>query len=473
MDKLYGPLVEAIEGVVYTPEQFTDDLKTNFGHIFHWTPRFTVFPRSAKDVVAVTEFARKNRLFLTTRGSAHSQSRLAINRDGILVDMKSMRGIGEVDEKNLTVDVEAGVVWRDLTHHLKRYGMVPRVLTNNLGVTVGGTVAMAGIGVASFKYGSQGDNVVEMDVVTGEGKLVTCSPEKNEDLFWGTIAGLGQVGTITRARLQLRRMKPMSRTYYLLYDDLRVFLDDARMAMDADKWDHLESWGAPCAQGTRPVAGQRQVFAKWFYPFHLTVEYDEGHPPDDAKMLEGLRPYDNVYTDDCPTIEFLERMVPVFELWRKAGTWEFIHPWIECILPWETAADCIDQVLQDTPPGIQVGGHILLWPAKGTTSRSKNFMRPEGENLVGFGLLPAIPQRFWGEMSERLENVSRMVIMFGAKRYLSGWVNFTAGEWKEHFGPRWGELAALKRRYDPDHLLNPGFLPFDAPDARAAGKGSR
>lgn len=473
MDKLYGPLVEAIEGVVYTPEQFTDDLKTNFGHIFHWTPRFTVFPSSAKDVVAVTQFARKNHLFLTTRGSAHSQSQLAINRDGILVDMKSMRGIGEVDEKNLTVDVEAGVVWRDLTHHLKRYGMVPRVLTNNLGVTVGGTVAMAGIGVASFKYGSQGDNVVEMDVVTGEGKLVTCSPETNEDLFWGTIAGLGQVGTITRLRLQLRRMKPMSRTYYLLYDDLRVFLEDARMAMDAGKWDHLESWGAPCAQGTRPVAGQRQVFAKWFYPFHLTVEYDEGHPPDDAKMLEGLRAYDNLYTDDCPTIDFLERMVPVFELWRKAGTWEFIHPWIECILPWGTAADCIEQVLQDTPPGIQVGGHILLWPAKGTTSRSKNFMRPDGENLVGFGLLPAIPQRFWGEMSERLENVSRMVIMFGAKRYLSGWVNFTAAEWKEHFGPRWGELCELKRRYDPDHLLNPGFLPFEAPDPRAAGKGSK
>jgi hypothetical protein len=71
-------------------------------------------------------------------------------------------------------------------------------------------------------------------------------------------------------------MKPMTRTYYLLYDDLRVFLDDARAAMDAGTFDHLESWGAPCAQGTRPVGGVRQVFAKWFYPFHLTVEYDPG-----------------------------------------------------------------------------------------------------------------------------------------------------------------------------------------------------
>jgi hypothetical protein len=30
-----------------------------------------------------------------------------------------------------------------------------------------------------------------------------------------------------------------------------------------------------------------------------------------------------------------------------------------------------------------------------------------------------------------------MMILFGAKRYLSGWVNFTPDEWKEHFGERW------------------------------------
>jgi FAD/FMN-containing dehydrogenase len=55
-----------------------------------------------------------------------------------------------------------------------------------------------------------------------------------------------------------------------------------------------------------------------------------------------------------------------------------------------------------------------------------------------------------------------MMLMFGAKRYLSGWVNFTADEWKEHFGARWDELVLLKCRYDPDAILNPGFLPFEA-----------
>jgi cytokinin dehydrogenase len=462
MDKLVGSLAETLEGEVLTPDRFAPEHRSNYGRIFEWTPRCVVRPRSQKDVLALVAFCRANRLPLTTRGAAHSQSQLAISEGGVLVDMQSMSAIGALDEENLTIDVEPGVSWRDLLHHVAAGGLTPPVLTNNLGVTVGGTLSMAGIGVASFKYGSQGDNVVEMDVVTGDGNVVTCSPEKDADLFWGVIAGLGSFGIITRARLKLRRMKRMTRTYYLLYDDLRVFLEDARRSMDDGRWDHLESWGAPCAQGTRPVSGDRQVFAKWFYPFHLTVEFDPGSPPDDRAMLSGLRPYDNVYTDDCPTVAFLERMIPVFELWKKAGTWEFMHPWIECILPWETAADCIEQVLADTPPGIQVGGHVLLWPAKGKTSRSKNFMVPQGDNLVGFGLLPAVPQRFWNDMKERLDNVSRMMIVFGAKRYLSGWVSFTSDEWKEHFGTRWTEMCALKRRYDPDGILNPGFLPFEA-----------
>jgi hypothetical protein len=63
-----------------------------------------------------------------------------------------------------------------------------------------------------------------------------------------------------------------------------------------------------------------------------------------------------------------------------------------------------------------------------------------------------------------------MMIMFGAKRYLSGWVNFSPDDWKEHFGPRWDEMVELKRRFDPDHVLNPGFLPFEAPRHAGAGR---
>jgi len=463
VDRLYQLLQNRIEGVVSTPDQFHPGLLSNFGNLFYATPRLVVSPLTARDVAATVTFARENGLTVSTRGAAHSQSRLGISDGGILLAMSSMRRILSVDPSGPSVDVEAGVVWRDLVRHLAPRNLAPPVLTNNLSVTVGGTLAIAGIGVSSFRFGTQGDNVRELEVVTGTGERLVCDRKKSSDLFWGSLAGLGQAGIITRARLDLRATKPMTRTYYLLYRDMRSFLHDAKLAMESGVWDHLESWASPSPQGTKPVAGRRQVFARWFYPFHLTVEFEPGYPPDDEKLLRGLCPFERLYVDDLPTLDFFERMVPVFDLWKQGGTWKHIHAWVETVLPWDRAVDCIESVLPDLPPSILVGGHVLLWPAKGKTSQVPFFMRPPGEDLIGFGVLPAIPARFWERARPMLDNLGRMTELMGGKRYLSGYVDWTEDRWRSHFGDQWEPFTALKKKYDPDGILNPGFVPFPVP----------
>jgi cytokinin dehydrogenase len=459
---LRDKLKQSVEGAVRDAGEVPEELTTNFGHLFRSVPRLLVEPRSSADVAAAIRFARSEGLTVAARGAGHSQSHLGLSDEGILLAMSSLDRILAVDADALTVDVEGGVEWGALLERLKPLGLAPPVLTNNLNVTVGGTLSIAGIGVASFRHGTQGDQVDELDVITGAGESITCAPERNADLFHSVIAGLGQAGVITRARLKLRRVKPMTRTYYLLYDDSRRFLDDARAAMDSERWDHLESWASPSPQGTKPVNGRRQVFARWFYPFHTTVEFDEASPPNDRALLDGLRPYEKLYVDDLPTYDFFARLEPVFDLWKRGGTWEHVHAWTECVMPWETAADLLDAILPDLPPSILIGGHVLLWPAKGAASRSRLFVRPPGENLVGFGILPAIPPRFWEDAKPMLDVASRLAIAMGGKRYLSGYVDFTPEEWREHFGPLWETLVAAKRRYDPDGVLNPGFVPLDA-----------
>jgi cytokinin dehydrogenase len=460
-----------VKGTVTAGDGVPAERTTNFGHVFHATPKLMLEPKTPDDVVAAIRFAREHRLSVSARGSAHSQSHVAVSDGGILLHMPAMGRVLGVDPEAMTVDVEGGAIWGDVVAHLEPLGLAPPVLTNNLDVTVGGTLSIAGIGVASFRHGTQGDQVAELDVVTGAGDLVTCGPDRQPDLFWAVIAGLGQAAIIVRARLRLRRVKPMTRTYYLLYDDTHRFLEDALRAMDRGVWDHLESWASPCPQGTKPVSGRRQVFAKWFYPIHLTVEFDRGAEPDDRALLSDLTPYANLYTDDVPTPEFFRRLVPVFDLWKRGGTWEHVHPWMETVLPWATAPDLLEAILPDLPPSILVGGHVLLWPAKATTSRSRLFMRPPGENLMGFGILPAIPPPFWSEARPMLENASRLSIAMGGKRYLSGFVDFTEEDWREHFGPQWEPFVAAKRKYDPDGILNPGFVPLTGP-AHAAGKGA-
>ncbi|HEY7410279.1 MAG TPA: polyhydroxyalkanoic acid system family protein [Vicinamibacteria bacterium] len=450
----------AVQGVVLDGAQAHDEFLTNFGHVHFWRPKVVVKPTCVDDVREALLFARRHGLTVSTRGAAHSQSELAISRDGILLDMKAMHRVLALDEEARTITVEAGAIWRDVVARAYARSLIPPVLTNNLSVTVGGTLSIAGIGVASFRHGAQADNVESLEVATVDGEVHRCSRTVEPELFWGVLSGLGQVGIILTATLRLRRVKPMTRTYYLLYDRLDRFMADAKHAMDGGVWDYIESWCAPCPQGLKWVGGVRQPFARWFFPAHLTVEFDPTSPPDDARLLEGLTPYDNLLTDDLPTHDFANRLVPVFDVWRKLGTWEHLHPWMEVVLPWSTAAEFMDLLLPDLSPGVQVGGHVLLWPARASVSEVPLFMHPDEEYLIGFGILPAIPPKLWEQARPRLQAASELSIAMGGKRYLSGFVEFTPDQWREHFGPRWEGFAALKKRHDPEGRLNPGFVAF-------------
>lgn len=454
-------LRRAVQGIVMDGASAPAEYLSNFGNIHRWTPRYVVKPASDQDVLAVIAFAKAHDLTVSTRGAGHSQSELGISRGGILLDMKSMSRIIDLDAGGQTVTAEAGTVWRNLVAYTYSQGFIPPVLTNNLEVTIAGTLSIAGVGVASYKYGCQGDNVESLDVATMDGQLRTCSRTENAELFWGVLAGLGQFGIITKATLELRKPKLMTRTYYLLYDDIRRFMEDSAVAMASPRWDHLESWASSCPQGLKWVAGRRQPFAKWFFPFHLTVEHDPGDAPDDREMLTGLTPYDTLITDDLSTADFLNRLMPVFEVWKLLGTWQHPHPWMEVVLPWDTAADYLDMLLPDLSPGVNVGGHVLMWPARRDVSEVPLFVTPDTENLIGFGILPAVPTMMWEQVRERLDAASELSMAMGGKRYLSGYISFSKEQWRAHFGEKWAHVCHLKRTYDPEGRLNPGFVPFD------------
>jgi FAD/FMN-containing dehydrogenase len=55
---------------------------------------------------------------------------------------------------------------------------------------------------------------------------------------------------------------------------------------------------------------------------------------------------------------------------------------------------------------------------------------------------------------------SELMTGMGGKRYLSGFIEFDPAQWREHFGPQWERLTALKELYDPEHRLNPGFVKY-------------
>lgn len=452
-------LAREIRGQVLTDEASREAVSTDFGRLVVRKPQAVVRPASAEDVARVVKFALRHHLTLSTRGGGHSQTGQSLS-SGILLEMTSLAELRQVDERAGVAVCQAGLTWRSLVEQLAPRQVSPPVLTNNLDVTIGGTLSTAGLGVASWRLGTQADNCLALEVVTGAGEIVRCSPEENRELFDAVRAGMGQFAVITEAILKVRRHMPKVRTFYLLYDDLTAILEDLKTLMTEERFDYLESWCAPLAQGFKTARGQRQAFAQWFFPLQATCEFDEAAPEAAAK-LKGLKLYRHTHTEDVGIVEFFSRLDAVFALWKRGGFWDYAHPWMECVLPWKTTPMYLNQLLANLPPQVVVGGHILMWPARGDASSVPLFMRPKGDFVMGFGILPAIRKDLVEEALPRLNMASAASMMMGASRYLSGWIAFDPLQWRAHYGEQWPTVVALKKKYDPQGVLNPGFINYE------------
>jgi cytokinin dehydrogenase len=449
-----------IAGPISSEETVLQEASQDFGRIVTKKPAAVVRPSSSADIVEVVRFAGAHSLPLSVRGGAHSQSGQSLIENGLILDIKSLNRVVTLDAAHENVLVEGGILWGDLVDTLLPQSLVPPVLTNNLNVTVSGTLSVAGLGVASHRYGTQADQCVELEVVTGTGELVTCSPQQNSALFDAVRAGFGQFGIIVKARLRLRRAKSHFRSYFLLYDELGKLMKDARMLIEQGRFDFIESWAVPCPQGFRKTPMGRQPFAAWFFPLHLTEEIDPSTPDKSEEKLAGLSFYQKVHSEEGPLRDFLFRLEDLFALWRRAGYWDACHPWMETVLPWPAAGPFITQVLSQLPPHVLGGGHVLLWPCRGNVSTVPLFQRPESDFVMGFGVLPGVPKVLLPEALPRLNLLSELSQNAGGKRYLSGYINFDRARWQSHFGHHWQTLLQLKSQFDPKGILNPGFIPL-------------
>jgi FAD/FMN-containing dehydrogenase len=147
------------------------------------------------DVVTAVGFARQNGLTVAVRGGGHNGPGLSSVDDGLMIDMSIMKGI-RVDPAAGTVRVEAGCTSGDVDHVTHAFGLaVPFGIVSTTGVA--GLTLGGGIGYLSRAYGLTIDSLLEADVVLADGSIVTASPSRNADLYWGLRGGGGNFGIVT------------------------------------------------------------------------------------------------------------------------------------------------------------------------------------------------------------------------------------------------------------------------------------
>jgi FAD/FMN-containing dehydrogenase len=160
------------------------------------------------DVVAGVEFARDKKLLLAVRGGGHNGPGLGVCDGGLVVDLSRLKGI-RVDPKNKTARVEGGCLWGEVDHATHPFGLaVPSGFISTTGV--GGLTLGGGIGYLSRQYGLTIDNLLEVDLVLADGRLVTANAEEHADLFWAVRGGGGNFGVVTSF---LFRANPVGTVY--------------------------------------------------------------------------------------------------------------------------------------------------------------------------------------------------------------------------------------------------------------------
>ncbi|MFN2539467.1 MAG: FAD-binding protein [Mycobacteriales bacterium] len=125
---------------------------------------------------------------------------------GHRLDVSAFSGVLSVEDG--FADVLGMTTYEDLVDATLPSGQMPLVVPQLKTITLGGAVTGVGIESSSFRNGAPHESVVEMDVLTGAGEVVTCSREQNADLFFGFPNSYGTLGYALRLRIELEKTHP-------------------------------------------------------------------------------------------------------------------------------------------------------------------------------------------------------------------------------------------------------------------------
>ena len=431
-----------LDGTLSTDPATLAAAADDFGHIVHRTPVAVLRPGSAEDVVRMVRFARQRGIRVAGRGKGHTAFGQSQAGAGVVIDMTTLNQIHSVGQDRAVLD--AGVVWRDLLLTTVPLGLTPPVLTDYTRLTVAGTLSVGGISGRSYVHGAQVDNVLELQVVTGEGELVTCSESENRGLFEAALAGLGSCAVIVRATVRLIPAGERARTFRFFYPGVQAMLADLRLLVASARFDHVRGMSVTTPGG----------FA--FFIEGTSFYTSEGELPADPFEGLGFVP-GSQQTEDMTYFEYTDLVVKLIDQLNEAGLGGFPHPWLDLFVPDSKLDDFASQTIASLDPATFLPGSLILfYPFVKSRLRRPLLAVPDEETFFLFDILRTIPHEAVGAVLAENRRLYEQNRDLGGKSYTISAVEMSPHDWREHFRPAWGRLVSQKSKHDPDNVLGPG-----------------
>jgi len=220
---------------IVTKENFADSKTERLVYSYDATPNFqsmpdaVVCPRNTAEVSEILKICNEYKVPIVPRGSGTNLcAGTCPTEGGVVLLFKHMNNIMEIDEENLTITVQPGVVTLDMIHAIEEKGLFYPPDPSSMKIsTIGGNINENSGGLRGLKYGVTRDYVIGLEAVLANGDIIRTGGKLAKDVAGYDLTRLfvgseGTLGVITEATLKLIPMPETRKTMLALYQDLNA-----------------------------------------------------------------------------------------------------------------------------------------------------------------------------------------------------------------------------------------------------------
>src|SRR5918992_5640240 len=157
---------------------------------------------------------------------------------GPAVDISALNAVLDIDLDARTCSAEPGATFADVVRRTLAHGLLPKVVPELEGITLGGAVAGCSVESMSYRYGGFHDTCREYEIVTGSGERRTLRPE--DELFHMLHGSYGTLSILTRIVFELVPAAPVVALTYRHHRDFAAFEDDMRERCATGDFDFVD-----------------------------------------------------------------------------------------------------------------------------------------------------------------------------------------------------------------------------------------
>ncbi len=401
------------------------------------------------DVVQAVRFARQHKLLVSVRGGGHNIAGLAVCDGGLMIDLSPMKGVW-VDPAARTARAQAGCTLGDVDRETQLHGLAAVLgfvsATGIAGLTVGG-----GFGYLTRRHGWTCDNLVSMEVVDAEGKVLRASAGEAADLFWALRGGGGNFGIVTSFEYRLHPVGPE-----ILGGAIAWHGKDAKLVLDA-----YRTFSAAAPRELTSVAVLRTAPpAPWLpkevhgQPIVAIFVCHSGKIEDGEALLAPLRKLGTPVADIVTRRPYTQMQSLLDATQPKGRRYYWKSHYLAGITP-----ALIDLAAEHAGRIASPHSAILLFQIQGALGELSSGYSPAGNRDAAYVLNIA---GAWEKPEDDAVNMKWAKDCFEATRSCSTggvYINFlTEEEGADRIEAAYGRtlldrLAALKQRYDPDDFF--------------------